>query len=213
MTRSIRMIASILELKEDEQHFAKVESDIIDNLAALHWSEEHKAYCDASVDDDDEHILVCHKGYVSLFPFLTKMVPAESVDKIESIVDNLTDPEELWSDYGIRSLSKADEFYRTGENYWRAPVWININYLILENLQHYHEITKPYASRQLKEKIEKAYSELRQNLIKNVYQQWEKTGFVWESYDDQTGASKGAKNFLGWTSTVLLMMEMPEKLD
>lgn len=213
MTRSIRMIAGILELKEDEQHFAKVESNIIDNLAALHWSEEHKAYCDASVDDDDEHILVCHKGYVSLFPFLTKMVPAESVDKIESIVDNLTDPEELWSDYGIRSLSKADEFYRTGENYWRSPVWININYLILENLQHYHEITKPYASRQLKEKIEKAYSELRQNLIKNVYQQWEKTGFVWESYDDQTGANKGAKNFLGWTSTVLLMMEMPEKLD
>lgn len=212
MTRSIKMIAQVLELKDDEQHYTKIENDIIANVEAIHWSEKDKSYCDVSVDDDDENVHVCHKGYISLFPFLTKMIPVESVDKIEHVVDQITDPEELWSEYGIRSLSKSDEHYRTGENYWRAPVWININYLVLENLQYYHEATKPHASKELKKKIELAYSNLRKNLIKNVFDQWEKTGFVWESYDDQSGDNKGAKNFLGWTSTILLMMEMPEKL-
>lgn len=212
MTRSIKMIAEVLDLKEDQEHFAQIESDIIANVEALHWSEEDKSYCDVSVDDDDENVYVCHKGYITLFPFLTKMIPVESVDKIEHVVDQITDPEELWSDFGIRSLSKSDEYYRTGENYWRAPVWININYLVLENLQYYHEATKAHASSQLKKKIEKAYAGLRKNLIDNVFDQWEKTGFVWESYDDESGDHKGAKNFLGWTSTILLMMEMPERL-
>lgn len=212
MTRSIKMIAEVLELHEDQEQFGQIESDIIANVEALHWSEEDKAYCDVSVDDDDENVYVCHKGYISLFPFMTRMIPVEHVDKIEHVVDQITNPEELWSDFGIRSLSKSDEYYRTGENYWKSPVWININYLVLESLQHYHEVTKPHASAQLKKKIELAYSELRENLIKNVFKQWENTGFVWESYDDETGENKGAKNFLGWTSTILIIMEMPEKL-
>jgi mannosyl-oligosaccharide glucosidase len=31
-------------------------------------------------------------------------------------------------------LSKKDEFYGTGENYWRGPIWMNINYLAVSQL-------------------------------------------------------------------------------
>jgi len=50
------------------------------------------------------------------------------------ILDLISSPSELWSDYGIRSLSKSDPFYGTEENYWRSPIWMNMNYLILKNL-------------------------------------------------------------------------------
>jgi mannosyl-oligosaccharide glucosidase len=44
------------------------------------------------------------------------------------------DEEELWSEFGLRSLSKKDEFYGTAENYWRGPVWMNMNYLAVAQL-------------------------------------------------------------------------------
>lgn len=212
MTRSIKMMAELLELQEDVQLYTTIEADISANIEALHWSEEHKIYCDLTVDDDDENLHACFKGYISIFPFVTRFIEPDNVEKLKHIVDFITDPEEVWSDYGIRSMSKSDALYRTGENYWRSPIWININFLVLDSLLYFYVESAPFASHELKEKIAKAYTELRSNLIENVRDQREKTGFVWEQYDDETGQAKGAKNFLGWSSLVLLMMEMPEKL-
>lgn len=212
MARSMKMIAKLIDFDSDFLAFEKIELDIIENLDKLHWSEEKSTYCDLSVDDEDENVYVCHKGYISLFPFLTKLIPEDDTDKIKHIVDLIANPDELWTEYGIRSLSKADEYYRTNENYWRSPIWININYLVLESLQHYKEVSAKHLSKDLEIKIGETYKQLRLNLVNNVFKQWEKTGFVWEQYDDETGASKGAKNFLGWTSTVILMMKMPESI-
>lgn len=212
MARSMKMIAKLIDFDSDFLAFEKIELDIIENLDKLHWSEEKSTYCDLSVDDEDENVYVCHKGYISLFPFLTKLIPEDDTDKIKHIVDLIANPDELWTEYGIRSLSKADEYYRTNENYCRSPICININYLVLESLQHYKEVSAKHLSKDLEIKIGETYKQLRLNLVNNVFKQWEKTGFVWEQYDDETGASKGAKNFLGWTSTVILMMKMPESI-
>ncbi|OBA19273.1 glycoside hydrolase [Metschnikowia bicuspidata var. bicuspidata NRRL YB-4993] len=213
MTRSIKKVAEVLDIKEDVENYAQIENNIMENIDKFHWSEHDKTYCDASVDDDDEHIFACFKGYISLFPFLTKFVPAESVDKLEHIVDLLADPNELWTEFGIRSLSKSSEYYRTAENYWRSPIWMNINYLVLESLAHYNDVSDNYLSEDLRSKINKVYTSLRKNLINTVQLEWERTGFVWEQYDDQTGSARGAKNFMGWSSLVLLMMSMPSSLN
>lgn len=212
MTKSMKLIAKLLDYQDDFELYLEYEEEIVKNLEKIHWSEADDTYCDVSVNDDDENIHACFKGYISLFPFLTKLTPASDTEKLNHIVTLLSDPEELWSPYGIRSLSKSDELYRSGENYWRSPIWVNINYLVLESLQHYQDASKQYMSKELKSKIAETYQQLRLNLVNNIYDQWEKTGFVWEQYDDETGAAKGAKNFLGWTSTVLLIMKMPSTI-
>jgi mannosyl-oligosaccharide glucosidase len=108
----------------------------------LHWSEEEQVYCDATIDDfgflldvliieDDK--LVCHKGYISIFPLLLGLVPADS-PHLSALLDMMADPDHLWSPHGLRSLSRSDEFYSTGENYWRGPIWVNMNYLALSSL-------------------------------------------------------------------------------
>lgn len=213
MTRSVKSVAGILGKTADVEYYTDIERQIAANIEEFHWSEKEKAYCDASVDDDDEHMHACFKGYISLFPFLTRFIPSDGVDKIEHIVDMLADPEELWSDYGIRSLSKSDPYYRTAENYWRSPIWININYLVLESLQYYYAESSAHLSEALKQKMNTTFSNLRANLITNVKLEWERTGFVWEQYDDVTGQAKGAKNFMGWTSLILLIMKMPPALQ
>ena len=133
MTRSMRKIAEIIGEGDDTKEFAGYEEAIVKNIDDLHWDKEHKTYCDATIDDYEESVHVCHKGYVSIFPFLTGLLPPDS-PRLKHVLDLISDPEELWSDYGIRSLSQKDKFYNTDENYWRSPVWMNMNYLIVKSL-------------------------------------------------------------------------------
>lgn len=140
MTRSMRRIAETIGETEDVAEFQGYETAIIRNIDDLHWDKDAKTYCDATIDDYEESVHVCHKGYVSIFPFLTGLLPADST-RLGAILDLISDPEELWSQYGIRSLSKKDEFYETDENYWRSPIWINMNYLVVTNLLvSYHSV-------------------------------------------------------------------------
>lgn len=207
MARCIKLIAQTLDNTEDIKYYQAIEDDVVSNLDAIHWSHENGVYCDVSVNEDDEEVHVCYKGYVSIFPFITKMMKPTDHEKLGKIIDFISDPQQLWSDYGLRSISKSDPTYRTGENYWRSPVWININYLALDALKTYKQMDIPPA---LALKIGETYHKLRLNVVNNVFNEWKRTGFVWEQYDDETGTAKGAKNFLGWSSTVILMMKMPE---
>jgi mannosyl-oligosaccharide glucosidase len=134
MTKSLMNIAEALGNKEDAAELRKNLEAIERNLDDLHWSEKEGCYCDATIDEFEEHALVCHKGYISLFPFLVGLMRPDDA-KLERVLDLIGDEEHLWSPHGIRSLSKQDPYYETGENYWRSPVWMPINYLVVSQLR------------------------------------------------------------------------------
>ncbi|KAG0648184.1 putative mannosyl-oligosaccharide glucosidase [Hyphodiscus hymeniophilus] len=180
MTKSLKNIATLLQLPDDIAEFTSIETAILRNIDDLHWSEKEKCYCDATIDDYEENSLVCHKGYISLFPFLLGLIDPKS-EKLGHVLQLLGDEEELWSEYGIRSLSKKDDFYGTGENYWRGPVWMNMNYLAVSQLLKYAQTPGPHQS-----KATNLYGDLRINLVKTVYNQWVETGFAWEQYNPET---------------------------
>ncbi|KAF2180304.1 glycoside hydrolase family 63 protein [Zopfia rhizophila CBS 207.26] len=204
MTRSIRRIASTIGEDEDTAEFARYENAIIRNIDDLHWSDKHKTFCDATIDDYEENTHVCHKGYISIFPFLVGLLPANS-PKLDAVLDVLSDPEEMWSEYGLRSLSKSDEYYHTAEDYWRGPIWVNINYLAVMQLLDLAQTDGPYQAR-----ARKLYTELRENLVKTVYESWKETGFAWEQYNPETGKGQRTQHFTGWTSLVVKIMAMPD---
>lgn len=133
MTRCIKRIAVTIGEEDDALEYAAIEHAVVRNLDDLHWSEKHQAYCDATIDDYEESVHVCHKGYISLFPVLVGLVNKDSA-KLGKVLDLMEDPEELWSEFGLRSLSKSDGEFGTGENYWKGPIWININYLAIQRL-------------------------------------------------------------------------------
>ncbi|XP_067641372.1 uncharacterized protein GCS1 [Eurosta solidaginis] len=144
-------------------------------------------------------------GYVNLFPFLLHILDHDS-PQLEKLLRDLRDPNSLWTAYGLRSLSKNSPLYmkRNTEHdppYWRGPIWININYLAIRALHHYGTIEGPYAA--LAREI---YNELRENVVGNIYREYQRTGYVWEQYDDMTGQGKGCYPFTGWTSLVVLIM-------
>jgi mannosyl-oligosaccharide glucosidase len=133
MTKSLMNIADALGMREDVEEYKTNLNGIERNLDDLHWSEKEGCYCDATIDAFEENALVCHKGYVSIFPFLVGLMKPDS-PKVGKILDLIGDEEELFSPHGLRSLSKRNEFYGTNENYWRSPVWINMNYMAIVQL-------------------------------------------------------------------------------
>ncbi|KAL6840416.1 hypothetical protein ACP4OV_030226 [Aristida adscensionis] len=107
--------------------------------------------------------LVPHVGYVSLFPFMMGAIPPESW-VLEKQLDLISNNSILWTDYGLRSLSRTSSIYMKHNTehdppYWRGAIWINMNYMILSALHHYAHEDGPYNGR-----AGELYEKLRSNL-------------------------------------------------
>ncbi|AOA61544.1 Processing alpha glucosidase I [Komagataella phaffii CBS 7435] len=209
MSRSMKSIAKLLNKADDVHYFETIEQGVLYNLDQIHWSEEEKSYCDITVDDDDNDVFECHKGYVTLLPFALKLIPEDS-ERLIHVLQDLRDPDICWSQFGIRSLSKSHPLFHSGEDYWRGNIWLNINYLILDALKHYAESSG--ALPDVKEMAKPIYKELREILVTNVYNEFKRTGYAWEQYNEATGKGQRTRHFLGWTSLVIPIMKMPEEL-
>ncbi|VDC05344.1 unnamed protein product [Peniophora sp. CBMAI 1063] len=200
-SRTMREIAEFIGAEDDLALFTDVEQGIKDNLEDLHWNEEEQMYCDVGLDENDEDYFECNRGYLSLFPLMLELLPADS-PHVGAILKLLRDPEHLWSPYGLRSLSASHPLFGKGENYWKGPIWVQMNYLVLRALHTTYAAEEgPYQA-----EAKAVYDELRENIIKNVHEEYERTGYVWEQYDATTGQGQRSHPFTGWTSMVTLII-------
>ena len=134
MAVGLRKISAFLREKDDQENVSRsMRLTFLQSIEGIHWSETDQAYCDTTLIDGDRVERVCHRGYISLFPFLVGLMGPDHLH-LEAVLDLIRNPEELWSHHGIRSLSLKDKYYGTGENYWRSPIWININYMLVQRL-------------------------------------------------------------------------------
>ena len=147
--------------------------------------------------------LVKHVGYVALFPLLLKVLPASS-ERLAAVLDMLESS--LLTPWGIRSLAKGD-LYFAKENgpgdapYWRGPIWMPINYLAASALHHYGNVPGPS-----QEQASRLYAKLRKGLVSNVMKEYQRTGYLWEQYNDGNGAGQRSHPFTGWTALIVNIM-------
>lgn len=224
-------------LGKDSYKYEETSDYLNDNalMDKLHWSEYAQVYADYGFHTDSvvlkrpkpsprsqtqnlEMVRVTTKspeyrlvdssfGYVSIFPFLLQILEPDS-SKLHKILMDIRNPNLIWSKFGLRSLSKTAPLYmkRNTEHdppYWRGQVWMNINFLAVRALHHYGSVEGPY-----QEEARKVYKELRENVVRNIVNQYFKTGYIWEQYNDKTGEGSGCRPFTGWSAlSVLLMAE------
>ena len=122
------------------------------------------------------------------------------------ILSSLTNPDLLYTPYGLRSLSKNSPLYMKKNTehdapYWRGPIWININFLAIRSLHHYSKVEGPHQTL-----AGEVYSLLREGVVGNVMKEYYRTGYVWEQYNDKTGEGQGCKPFTGWSALTVLIM-------
>jgi mannosyl-oligosaccharide glucosidase len=133
MALALGKISAFLGENDDQKIFSKHVTEVVRSIDGIHWSEPDQTYCDTTVVDGNQIEKVCHKGYISLFPFFVGLMGPDH-SHLKAVLNLIRNPDELWSPYGLRSLSLRDKYYGTDENYWRSPIWININYMVMQRL-------------------------------------------------------------------------------
>lgn len=181
-------------------------------------------------------------------------------DRLELLLKRLLDETEFLSDYGIRSLSKHYQdhpfvFSYQGHEYriqyepgdstssmfggnsnWRGPIWLPINYLIINALRKYHtyygdEFTYEFPAKSGNKKtLKEIANELTKRLLKifernksGKYQyhgaehkEWTLPHFkdhhlFYEFFNGDTGQGLGASHQTGWTALIAnLILEMED---
>ena len=184
-------------------------------------------------------------------------------DRLESLLKRLLDEAEFLSDYGIRSLSKNHQqnpysFSYQGHNYniqyepgessssmfggnsnWRGPIWLPLNYLIINSIRKYYE----YYGDQYKFEfpsgsgtmlnLKQIANALTKRLLRiferndagqfqyhaSQQQQWGSDHFkdhhlFYEFFHGDTGQGLGASHQTGWTALITnLLLEMDDDKD
>ncbi len=70
----------------------------------------------------------------------------------------------------------------------------------VQALYHYKGVPGPYQAA-----ASEVYARLRRNVLTHIMRQYAETGYLWENYDDETGAGRGSHPFTGWTALFVLI--------
>lgn len=184
-------------------------------------------------------------------------IPTEK--QLKRVLRYLLDEEEFLSPFGIRSLSKvhekkpyvlhldnkmysvhyvsgeSDTYLFGGNSNWRGPIWLCVNYLLIESLERYYffygdkfKVECPYGSGKFLNLREVA-CELADRMIRiflpdengrrpchgdnPLYREdpgWRDLVLFYEYFDGDSGRGCGASHQTGWTALVVncLMMKL-----
>tara|TARA_R110000796_G_scaffold88850_5_gene191941 strand:- start:2171 stop:4801 length:2631 start_codon:yes stop_codon:yes gene_type:complete len=181
--------------------------------------------------------------------------------RLGHLLKRLLDEEEFLSDYGIRSLSKYHEKhpfvfehyghhqiqYESGESRsnmfggnsnWRGPIWMPLNYMIIQSLRKYYTFYGPTYVYEFptgsdnKLNLNEIANELSKRLIKlfesdesgkfqyhandkhqlfSTNEHFKEQHLFYEFFDGDNGKGLGASHQTGWTALIAnLIMELEE---
>jgi putative isomerase len=102
----------------------------------------------------------------------------------QTVRDHLLNPKEFWSHRGIRTLAADEPLYNPQSGYWRGPIWVLSDYLLMHGLMNYG--------------YRKQARSLAKATVKLLAKDLERTGGMNECYNPETGAPAGAGRFLSW---------------
>lgn len=102
----------------------------------------------------------------------------------QMIEQHILNSKEFWAPYGIRTLAPGQAHYDPVHGYWRGPVWILSNYLIMHGLMNYG--------------YDKQALELAERTQTLLIDDLKKTGGMNECYNPDTGKPLAGGHFVSW---------------
>jgi mannosyl-oligosaccharide glucosidase len=203
ITRTMIKIYKFLDegvYKKEIIYWTNLKINLQSKLKELFWNQEKSVFDDFYINNFQIKIFSGHLGYIQLFPFILNTLEDDIINNevyIKSCLDLILNQEKgLRTNFGIRSLSVNDPYYKKGQNYWTSPLWVNINYLIIKSLKRLSQ--NPQYSY-----LEKDYTDLRKSVVNNMIKNFSENGFIWEVYDDIDGHGKYNHPFTGWSALVV----------
>lgn len=181
-------LAERLFLKKDVQLFKKKAENIKLRMNKYLWNKKDEVYYNLD-RASGKHIKIV--GYSSFIPLWSK-IPTQKMAEA-TINKYLVNPDEMWSLYGIRTLSKSAQGYNNinmikPHSNWQGPIWVVANYMYIWGMMNYGYYDKSV--------------EASKNLTRLLLQNIEKHGGMHENYDAETGKPLAAPGFISWNLLV-----------
>jgi glycogen debranching enzyme len=175
---SLAMMAEALGMVEEGAMWRRRAAAIVQRMIKDFWDEEAGLFWALH---HEQPIPVVTP--FNLYPLWTGQLPEPIRDRL---IAHLTDPNEFWGEYVMPTVARNDPHFDP-ETMWRGPVWLNINYFMIEALR---QVGEP----------ELAHTLLNKTLNLVVSQP-----SIYEYYNSNTGEPPGtAADIFGWTAAVFI---------
>lgn len=138
-SRAISRVAKILNKTDDSLYYANKVNDFTQALSEEFWDDSRGMFDDFFIDKSGEKQFDGHTGYLNFWPFFLNVLNTDDPRFEQTFKNLISEDAGLLTNYGIRSLSINDPYYRLGDNYWTSPIWMNINFLIISALHKYSQ--------------------------------------------------------------------------
>lgn len=176
---AMRLIALALGKPQDAARYGQKAAALRRRVQKLMWDPSEGLYLNI---DSRTGQFVRIKTWTDFVPLWARIATPEQAQRM--IRQHLLNPEEFWAPYGIRTIAADEPDYNPHSGYWRGPVWVISNDLLMHGLMNYG--------------FRKQASELAEETVTLLVRDLKATGGMNENYNPQTGAPTAAGHFVSW---------------
>ncbi len=127
--RCMSILAQKLGNTADVARFDELYSNIRRAVNETLWSEEDGMYFDYDIERGKLHRVWAVSSFLPLFAGICPP------DRAKRLISHMTDPKRFWTEKPLPSIALDDPTF--GDDMWRGPVWINMNYMVMLGLREY----------------------------------------------------------------------------
>lgn len=190
----LSVIAKAIGRPEEARSWQKARDELAQKVRDIFWDNKDNFFYNRFLDGGFQRIKTLTSYWVLIAGIATTI-------QAKSMLEHLKDTKEFASPYPCPSVALSEKCFSI--DYWRGPVWIHSNYVVISGLERYG----------YKDEAEI----LARKTIDMVARDYERTGYLWECYDPFTGSGeyvgkKGrgprqiADYYCGWTALVSDLM-------
>jgi putative isomerase len=126
--------------------------------------------------------LVRIKTWTNFVPLWAGIATREQAQRM--VQEHVLNPKEFWAAHGLRTLAADEPLYNPRSGYWRGPIWVISNYLVMHGLMNYGYDTPAQG--------------LAQKTIDLLVADLKATGGMNENYGPETGVPLAGGHFVSW---------------
>jgi glycogen debranching enzyme len=176
---ALAILADKLGRTQDAANFRNKAAKLKALVQTKMWSEPDGMFLNI---DSRTGKLVHVKTWTNFVPLWAGI--ATKAQAASMIQGHLLNPKEFWAPYGIRTLAPSEPLYNPRSGYWRGPIWVISNYLLMHGLMNYGYKTQAQA--------------LAHETVSLLVHDLKATGGMNECYDPDDGAPTAGGHFLSW---------------
>jgi putative isomerase len=176
---AMAVLAERLGYSRDEANYSRKAATLKTRIQTQMWSASAGMFLNIDARTGKSIDILTWTDFVPLWAGIATQSQAKRM-----INEHLLNPKEFWTPYGIRTLAPNQALYDPVHGYWRGPVWILPNYLLMHGLMNYgyHQQAVELAKR------------TQQLLVRDL----KATGGMNECYNPSSGQPDAAGHFVSW---------------